>query len=34
VAAVSTWLEPRYLDEIFSFGLELQLEALARTTKS
>jgi AcrR family transcriptional regulator len=32
VAAVSTWLEPRYLDEIFHFGLELQLTALARST--
>ncbi len=29
VAAVSTWLEPQYLDEMFSFGLELQLAALA-----
>ncbi|CAN5282113.1 hypothetical protein BH11MYX1_BH11MYX1_56650 [soil metagenome] len=34
VAAVSAWLEPKYLDEIFSFGLEVQLEALARTTKT
>ena len=33
VAAVSAWLEPRYLDEIFEFGLELQLAALARTTR-
>jgi len=33
VAAVSAWLEPRYLDEIFDFGLELQLAALARTTR-
>ena len=32
VAAVSTWLDPRYLDEMFSFGLELQLDALARST--
>lgn len=32
VAAVSEWLEPRYLDEIFDFGLELQLTALAETT--
>jgi len=31
VAEVSAWLEPRYLDEMFSFGLELQLDALART---
>ena len=34
VAAVSTWLEPQHLDEIFSFGLELQLDALARATRS
>jgi len=34
VAAVSAWLEPRYLDEMFSFGLELQLDALARTTEA
>lgn len=33
VAAVSAWLEPRYLDEMFSFGLELQLDALARATQ-
>ena len=33
VAAVSTWLEPQYLDEIFSFGLELQLAALAKATR-
>jgi AcrR family transcriptional regulator len=33
VAAVSTWLAPRHLDEMFSFGLELQLDALARTTE-
>jgi AcrR family transcriptional regulator len=33
VAAVSAWLEPRYLDELFSFGLELQLDALRRATK-
>ncbi len=32
VAAVSEWLEPKYLDEMFRFGLELQLDALARTT--
>ncbi|HEX7699710.1 MAG TPA: TetR/AcrR family transcriptional regulator C-terminal domain-containing protein [Kofleriaceae bacterium] len=31
-AAVSTWLEPQHLDEIFNFGLELQLTALARAT--
>lgn len=34
VAAVSDWLEPRYLDEIFEFGLELQLAALAQTTRA
>jgi AcrR family transcriptional regulator len=33
VAAVSEWLEPRYLDDVFSFGLELQLDALARATQ-
>jgi AcrR family transcriptional regulator len=32
VEAVSEWLEPKYLDEIFTFGLELQLAALARAT--
>lgn len=32
VAAVSTWLDPEYLDEMFEFGLELQLTALARAT--
>jgi AcrR family transcriptional regulator len=32
VAAVSTWLEPKYLDEMFEFGLELQLDALVRST--
>jgi AcrR family transcriptional regulator len=31
-AAVSEWLEPEHLDEIFNFGLELQLAALARAT--
>ncbi|MEO6776929.1 MAG: TetR/AcrR family transcriptional regulator C-terminal domain-containing protein [Kofleriaceae bacterium] len=34
VDAVSAWLEPRYLDEMFRFGLELQLEALAHTTET
>ena len=34
VAAVSTWLAPRHLDEMFSFGLELQLDALTRTTEA
>jgi len=33
VAAVSEWLEPRYSDDVFSFGLELQLDALARATQ-
>jgi AcrR family transcriptional regulator len=32
VAAVSVWLEPKYLDEMFAFGLELQLDALVRAT--
>ncbi len=32
VAAVSDWLEPQHLDEIFEFGLELQLAALERAT--
>lgn len=34
VTAVSAWLEPKYLDELFDFGLELQLAALARATRS
>jgi AcrR family transcriptional regulator len=33
VEAVSEWLEPKYLDELFAFGLELQLTALARATE-
>ncbi|HEY5948057.1 MAG TPA: TetR/AcrR family transcriptional regulator C-terminal domain-containing protein [Kofleriaceae bacterium] len=33
VEAVSEWLEPKYLDDIFTFGLELQLTALAQATK-
>jgi len=33
VAAVSTWLDPHYLDELFEFGLELQLTALAQATR-
>jgi AcrR family transcriptional regulator len=33
VAAVSEWLEPRYLDDVFNFGLELQLDALTRSTQ-
>lgn len=32
-AAVSQWLEPQRLDEIFEFGLELQLAALADATR-
>jgi AcrR family transcriptional regulator len=34
VAEVSKWLEPRYLDEMFDFGLELQLQALSRMTEA
>lgn len=30
VDAVSTWLEPEHLDDIFAFGLELQLSALVK----
>ncbi len=30
VDAVSAWLEPKHLDDIFEFGLELQLSALAK----
>jgi AcrR family transcriptional regulator len=30
VEAVSEWLEPKFGDELFTFGLELQLAALAR----
>ncbi len=30
VTAVSEWLEPEHLDDIFEFGLELQLGALAK----
>lgn len=33
VAEVSAWLEAPHLDEMFAFGLELQLDALARTTR-
>ena len=33
VAEVSKWLEPRYLDEMFEFGLELHLTSLAQATK-
>jgi len=34
VESVSEWLEPKYLDEIFTFGLELQLAALERATRT
>lgn len=33
VATVSKWLEAPHLDEMFEFGLELQLAALAREAK-
>lgn len=33
VTAVSRWLEPRYDEETFDFGLEILLDALARTAK-
>jgi AcrR family transcriptional regulator len=33
-AAALAWIEPRNLDEMFTFGLELQLEALRRVTVS
>ncbi len=33
VSAVTRWLEPRYDEETFDFGLEILLEALARTAK-
>jgi AcrR family transcriptional regulator len=33
VTAVSAWLEPQHLDDIFGFGLELQLAALAKETR-
>ena len=33
VAAVSRWLEPRHDDETFEFGLEILLDALARTAR-
>jgi AcrR family transcriptional regulator len=33
-AAVSEWLDPRRLDEIFEFGLELQLAALDQTVRA
>lgn len=34
VAAVTKWLESPHLDEMFEFGLELQLAALARATEA
>ncbi len=34
VAEVSAWLEPPHLDELFEFGLELQLAALAREVEA
>lgn len=34
LAAVSAHLAPSHLDEMFEFGLELQLDALARATRS
>ena len=33
VAAVARWLEPRHDDETFEFGLEILLDALARTAR-
>jgi AcrR family transcriptional regulator len=33
VVAVTRWLEPRYDEETFDFGLEILLDALARTAK-
>lgn len=33
VSAVSKWLEAEHLDEMFEFGLELHLSALARESK-
>jgi AcrR family transcriptional regulator len=33
LAAVASWLEPSYHDELFAFGLELMLEALARAPR-
>ena len=33
VEAISEWLDPKYSDEMFTFGLELQLTALARATR-
>jgi AcrR family transcriptional regulator len=34
LAAVTRWLEPRYDEETFDFGLEILLEALARKAKT
>ncbi|HTL37684.1 MAG TPA: hypothetical protein VL326_31350, partial [Kofleriaceae bacterium] len=33
-AAVSEWLAPKQLDEIFEFGLEVQLAALDKTVRT
>lgn len=33
VADVSAWLDPEHLDDIFEFGLELQLDALRKATQ-
>lgn len=33
VAAVSAWLDRAHLDEVFAFGLEVQLESLTRVTQ-
>jgi AcrR family transcriptional regulator len=32
VTAVSAWLDRTHLDDVFAFGLEVQLESLARVT--
>ena len=32
VAAVSAWLDRAHLDDVFAFGLEVQLDSLARVT--
>lgn len=34
VAAVTRWLEPRYDEETFDFGLEILLDAVARAAKT
>jgi AcrR family transcriptional regulator len=33
LAAASAWLEPEHFDDVFSFGLEVLLDALARAPK-